>query len=117
MTRGTTRARGVPFVVYVNYPGSTKEYAYWCDDHTVTQGSIVLGHNDVGCLVVRTAASDPHATRMVRVDTVQHKRERREEIMKRLAVIESFEARIARYMKLKTPEAKKLVAELRKLNS
>lgn len=105
-----------PYVVLVTYPGSSKEYAYWCDLQGVDRGTI-LQINNAACYVRQIRDYDSRATKWVPSSFAVQSSGRREEIMKRLAVIESFEARIARYMKLKSPEAKKLVAELRKLNS
>lgn len=111
-----TASRTLPFVVFVRYPNNPKEYAYLCSDPNVVQGSRVrANHCDV--TVVRTASYCKAATKHIDYvsDDAIDRRASIETIMKRLEVIEGLETSIARYSKLKSPEAKKLVAELKEL--
>lgn len=105
-----------PYVVLVNYPGSTKEYAYWCDIQGVDRGSI-LRINNAACYVQQIRSHDPRATKWVPGSFAVAKTDRRDKIARRLHEIEKEENLLARWKKLKSPEAKKLVAELRRLNS
>lgn len=107
------------YVVFVTYPGSMKEYAYLCNIPGIVQGNKVLANENKEVTVVRTAAHDPRAVRYV--SPVPNHKElqnaaRRNEIHKRLVEIER-ELAIDRWKKLasRSPEAKKLLAEHKKL--
>jgi len=107
-----------PFVVYVTYEPGGKEYAYLCNIPGIVQGDQVLANNGKRVTVVRTAMSDPIATRFVTAipehDSVKQT-ERKKQICNRLREIEREEEFIARMTRLKSPEAKKLLAELKGL--
>lgn len=106
-----TRKTPPPFVVYVNFPNSTKEYVYLCN-FPIVQGEEVLA-NKCKVTVIRTAASDPRATRYVQ----KVPNPRIEEILSRLREIHRELEREAalRALARKSPEAKKLLSELTRL--
>lgn len=52
------------FVVYVTYPNSLKEYCYLCDIPGIVQGNTVMANN-TQVKVIRTADSDPRATKYI----------------------------------------------------
>lgn len=108
-----------PFVVYVRYPSNFKEYAYLCD-FPAKQGDVVLGNSDVRVMVIRTASHDAAATKYVRPlpDVAElARKERRFAICKRLNEIAKQQEELTRFTALarKSPEAKRLLAELKEL--
>lgn len=119
MTRRKSAPAAIePFVVVVSFPSNSwKEYHYLCNDPLVRQGSTVIA-NGTKVKVIRTAPVTPGslATKYVQSDHASDARERRIAITKRLLEIESREQLAARFLKLKSPEAKKLLAELKGLN-
>ena len=110
-TRTTTKAQHAhSFVVYVSYPTSSKEYAYLCNQPGIVQGAKLL-MNGTTVTVVRTAQSDPLATKWITSPVVETARARRKEIADALVEIERRELFIARMKKLRSPEAKRLIRE------
>lgn len=105
-----------PYVVHVTFPNGGKEYSYGCDLPNVHRGSILL-INNASCLVQSVEHRDPGNLKWVPGSLAVKRYDRYVEIAKRLRAIEEEEGLLARWSKLKSPEAKKLVAELRKLNS
>lgn len=103
-----------PFVVYVTFPSSSKEYAYWCDIPGVRQGSY-FSINGGHAIVRRTAEYDESATKWVPGSSGVVKYARREAIAKRLHEIEREETLLTRWAALRSPEAKRLVRELKEL--
>lgn len=108
-----------PFVVYVTFPSSMKEYSYLCNIPNLRQGDKVIANNCT-VTVVRTAASDLAATRWVRPVPSQEETERHNrtiEIVTRLnKMFAEFDAMNRFALMAKTnPEAKKLLAELKLL--
>lgn len=103
-----------PFVVYVTFPNSTKEYSYLCDLPGIRQGSIVIAN---GCEVVvrRTAEFDDNATKWVQSRSTFDTIRRTNQIRERLRILAAAEEEIARFKKLKSPEAKRLLKELESL--
>lgn len=104
-----------PYVVFVAYPSSCKEYAYWCDIANVHVGNYLL-INNAQARVQRIAASSPHATKWIPGSIGEQVHERLKEIRSQLDEIEKQELLLARWSKLKSPEAKKLVAEYKRLS-
>lgn len=111
------------FVVYVVYnTGGQKEYAYLCNLPNINQGDEVLGNNGARCTVQRTANTDPLATKFVSAvpDFTERKRnQRKAEIRALLTVLQRENAQLELWSKLarKSPEAKKLLVELKKLGA
>lgn len=107
-----------PCVVYVRFPGTpNREYCYHCNfpievgDSVIANGTLVTVH--------RKAAFDTIASKSVQrapSESERRNKARMREIAERLQVIEQQEAKLDRWSKLKSPEARKLVAELRRLN-
>lgn len=111
------RSSVVPFVVYVRFPSGSKEYCYLCDIPGLRQGDLVMANN-TQVPVIRTAAFDPHATKWVRPvpsheEVTRHART--VEIVTRLNTLVKEDEAMKRFAAIKTPEAKKLFAELKKL--
>lgn len=102
------------FVVYVYFPSGHKEYVYKCDLPNITVGSRVVA-NGTEVMVHRIAAFDSLATRYVSSPRQAHIAERKRQLVTRLEALERAELALARWSKLKSPEAKKLVAELKEL--
>ena len=114
----TTNTLQPRFVVYVRFPSSDKEYCYNCS-FPVNVGDEVIA-NGTRVRVHRIAAWDTIASRSVlpapdRSEILR--RVRLGEVTKRLRQLEESEMWAARFAKLKSPEAKKLVAELKRLQS
>lgn len=112
--RPSASTRTDPFVVYVRFPSGGNEYAYWCDLPNVTVGSLLV-INNARVLVHRIASSDDRATNWVPNSIKEIDMSRRRSIAARLAELEKQEACITRWSKLKSPEAKRLVRELKEL--
>jgi hypothetical protein len=116
MPRKTPTRTVDPFVVVVTFPSSSKEYHYLCTDPKVRQGSTVIA-NGAKVRVLRTA---PHvgglAYKYVQFDEGAANAERRREIAGRLSELMKQEEFIARAAKLTSPEAKRLVRELKELS-
>lgn len=107
-----------PFVVYVTYPSSSKEYAYLCN-FPARQGDMLFS-NGTRVVVQRTADHDPLATKYVTTipdPTVLAQRDRRFAIIRRLNEIEASQKELDRYASLArvSPEAKRLIAELKRI--
>jgi len=110
-----------PFVVYVTFPNSSKEYCYLCNIPGIKQGDQVLANN-TRVTVQRTANEDSRAARYVQPLPNQEQiavKERKQAIFFRLNEIDKEVAHIERFTKLarKNAEAKKLLAELKKLEA
>lgn len=103
-----------PYVVYVTYPGGGKEYAYGCDLPGVHAGSWVK-INGAACVVKSVEHRDPGDLKWIPGSFAVVKYQRATQITKRLTELEAEESRLARWSKLRSPEAKKLVAELKEL--
>ena len=114
-TRRAAPPPPTPFVVYVRYPSSPKEYAYLCT-FPVRQGDTVRANGGACVTVIRTAASDPIAWKYVSPDT-QTSAELRANIVRRLIEIERAQLEYKRFASLarRNPEARKLLDELKKL--
>jgi hypothetical protein len=104
------------YVVHVTYPGNSKQYAYWCDLPGVRVGSL-LQINNAACCVQRITSNSLYATKWVPGSFASVRDERRAAIARRLHEIEKEQMLLERWTKLKSPEAKKLVAELRRLDA
>lgn len=120
-SRRTTRPDTNPFVVYVTYPNNPKEYAYLCN-FPAKQGDVVLGNSNVHVTVKRTANFDPIATKYVNPlpdHATLALRERRFAIVKRLNEIEAEHKELDRFKALAhvSPEAKRLIAELKRISA
>ena len=103
-----------PFVVVVTFPSSSKEYHYLCNDPTVQQGSTVIA-NGTRVQVLRTAAYDPSAPRATKY--VQSDRTGRiRDVWAKLEQLERVELAMKRFAALTSPEAKRLVRELKELS-
>lgn len=114
-TRANANAKTPPFVVYVTYPSSSKEYAYLCD-FPAKQDDLVLGANGQKVKVLRTAATDDRAVRYVipLPDALAVAREaRRATIRARMKVIQMEDEELHFWKRLaKTnQEARKLLSE------
>jgi hypothetical protein len=105
-----------PYVVLVTYPGSSKQYAYWCDIPGIAVNSMVV-MNNAACTVRAIVDHDDRATKWIPGSFKSQFGNRRAEIAQRLHEIEKEEQLLDRWSKLKSSEAKKLVAELRRLQS
>lgn len=103
-----------PYVVYVTYPNGTKEYAYGCDLPDVHRGKFLL-INGAKCVVRSVEHRDPGDLKWIPGSIAVAKYERATVITKRLTELEAEESRLARWSKLRSPEAKKLVKELKEL--
>jgi hypothetical protein len=103
-----------PYVVYVTYPGGSKEYAYGCDLPNVGVNSY-LKINNAGVIVRRVEHRDPGDLNWIPSSFAVAKYNRALDIKKRLTELEAEESLLARWSKLRSPEAKKLVAELKEL--
>lgn len=108
-----------PFVVYVTFPNSIREYCYLCNIPGIRQGDTVMA-NGAKVLVQRTASHDRVATRFVYPvpDADQINRKKRiEEIVTRLRYLHQRNNELEMWAKLanKNTEAKGLYAELKKL--
>lgn len=108
------------FVVYCTYPNSCKEYAYLCDAPDVRQGDLMVGNGGTHMVVRRTAEYDPMACRWTSPASDNRERRRNEraaEIRTRMNQIskeiaqDDFFGGLAK----RSPEAKKLLAELKRL--
>lgn len=102
------------FVVYVVFPTGGKEYVYKCNLPNIVQGSVVVA-NGTQVRVVRTGDHDERATRFVQGLEAVEKEERMKELLKELNSIAVREEALIRFGKLKTPHAKIMLAELKKL--
>lgn len=116
----SSRIRALPlktYVVYVTYPSSAKEYAYLCNIPGLVQGDEVI-INNTKVKIVRTADSDARALKWV-APLPNHAElrnaDRIQQIKSRLGKIAELERQLTLWSKLKSPEAKKLVAELKGL--
>ena len=103
-----------PFVVYVTFPSSQKEYAYLCNLPDIRQGSIVVA-NGTEVVVRRTAESDPLAIRWVTSRSAFDIAKRKQDLIRLLCQIEEREEQMARFRRLKSPEARRLLKELESL--
>lgn len=115
-TKKTTISPDIPFVVYVTFPSGLKEYAYLCSDPEVKQGSIVIA-NGTRVPVLRTAAHDARAIRYITADHEASSKAKRAKLIQELLDWEHRENLAKRFAALKSPEAKRLVAELKRLGS
>lgn len=104
-----------PFVVYVTFPNSMKEYSYLCDIPGVRQGSTVIA-NHTEVTVRRTSENDNMATKWVSSRDAFDILKARTNIMAKLEELAKTEEKLARFAKLKSPEAKKLLRELKSLS-
>lgn len=111
----TTHSPVTPYVVYVTYPGGTKEYAYACDLPGIHRGSTLM-INHAQCLVQSIEHRAPGGLRWVPGSRAVQTADRRTAINRRLYEIEKEELELLRWAKLKSPEAKKLIQELRDLS-
>jgi hypothetical protein len=106
-------------VVYVTFPGGTKEYSYLCNIPNLHQGDTVTANGAIAT-IVRTADSDPIATRFC-FPTPDHTEKRRAERRKEIAVALRRIVNQQRELDLftsaakRSPEAKKLLLELKGL--
>ena len=107
------------YVVYVTFPGNPKEYVYLCNIPDISQGDEVIA-NGTRVLVRRTADKDFRANKYVHpipnymaVSACT----RKSEIMCRLREIEREDDEMKAWAALakRNTEAKKLLAELKKL--
>lgn len=110
-----------PYVVYVNFPSSLKEYAYLCNIPGIRQGDLMIA-NGTQVRVVRTASHDPIACRFIQPlpDYAEKaKAERRQEIVKRLRALQTEVAQLELWQKLArtNTEAKRLLAEYKRLGA
>lgn len=103
-----------PFVVYVTFPNSTKEYSYWCDLPDIRQNSVVIA-NGTEVTVRRTAEHDDRATKWVQSRSIFDILRRKQTIMEQLRKIAAAEEEVTRFRRLKSPEARKLLKELESL--
>ena len=113
-SRPPTPTKVTPFVVYVTFPSSPKEYAYWCDLPNVRQGSELV-INNARVRVHRTAQTDDLVTKWVPNSTKEIDISRIRAVAQRLKVLEEQEACLARWNKPTSPEARRLVKELKEL--
>lgn len=106
-----------PFVVVVRFPSGGREYHYLCNDPTIRQGSKVIA-NGTTVEVIRTLRLTPDspASKFIKSDAQLNRRIRMQEIATRLDAIQRSEERIAAWAKLTSPEAKRLVRELKELS-
>jgi hypothetical protein len=103
-----------PFVVYVTFPSGPKEYCYLCNLPDIRQGSVVVA-NGTEVIVRRTAESDPLATKWVQSRSHFDIARRKHAIVQELIKLEEREEQMARFRRLKSPEAKRLLKELESL--
>jgi hypothetical protein len=103
-----------PYTVVVKFPNSTREYSYLCNIPLLRQGDHVIAN---GCKVevIRTAPYDSRATKWVS-ECLSPEAEatlaRKKAIAVRLNQIAALEDAMARWKKLRSPEAKSLLTEL-----
>jgi len=115
-TRRPVASPAKPFVVYVTFPSSTKEYCYLCNIDSVDVGSNVIANGSV-VKVHRVASFDSIATKYVQSADEFEKSRRRNVIHDRLVTLERQLAQHERWKILarKSPEARRLLKELESL--
>ena len=106
----------VPFVVYIRFPSSSKEYCYLCKDPSITVDSKVIA-NGTTVTVHRIAAFDSIATKYVQTQGEHLKAERKKAIIEALTELEREYLRSERLKKLAraVPAARALIKELESL--
>lgn len=104
-----------PYVVYVTYPNDSKEYDYACDLPGIHAGSVVA-INGARCTVRSVEHRDPGNLKWIPGSHAVRRYDRTVEITKRLGELERHESNLARWAKLTSPEARRLVKELKELS-